>query len=131
MLINDIILLKNSLKETKVGRMSNDALRAYLKISLEINKYANEFEEKRKQLVTESVANLGYDLNTITQEQDREIWNIVAPILDEYLGTEVELDTKVLSWDDLCTGILNMPENDKLSLDDKTKLTEMLCKDEL
>ena len=131
MLINDLVVLKNMLKDTKVGRMSNDVLRAYLKLSMELNKYSNEFESKRNDLIKEAVTNKGYDVNTITQEQDREIWNIIAPILDEYLSGEVEVNTKVLTWNDLCDGILNMPENDKLTFDVKSKLTEYLCSEEL
>lgn len=131
MRINDLIVLKNVLKETKIGKMSNEGLRAYLKLSLEMNKYNTEFEEKRKTLVTEAIENKGYDIQSITQEQDREIFNIIAPILDEYLGTEVEVETKILSWDDLCTGILNMDENAKLTVDEKTKITELLCKEDL
>ena len=119
------------LKDTKVGRMSSDGLRAYLKLSIELNKYSNEFESKRNDLIKEAVANKGYDVNTITQEQDREIWNIIAPILDEYLSGEVEVNTKVLTWNDLCDGILNMPENDKLTFEVKSKLTEYLCSEEL
>ncbi len=131
MLINDLIVLKNLLKDTKVGRMSNEGLRAYLKLSLELNKYFNEFDTKRNDLIKEAVANKGYDVQTITNEQDREIFNIIAPILDEYLSGEVEVTTKVLSWDDLCNGILNMPENDKLTFEVKSKLTEYLCSEEL
>lgn len=130
-LINDLIVLKSILKQTKVGRMSNEGLRGYLKLSLELNKYNNEFETKRKELATEAVAQKGYDIQAITVEQDREIFNIIAPILDEYLGTEVPVETKVLTWDDLCNGILNLPENDGVSYDDKAKLTEYLCKEEL
>ena len=131
MLINDLVVLKNMLKDTKVGRMSNDGLRAYLKLSIELNKYSNEFESKRNDLIKEAVASKGYDVNTITQEQDREIWNIIAPILDEYLSGEVEVNTKVLTWNDLCDGILNMSENDMLTFEVKSKLTEYLCSEEL
>ena len=130
-LINDLIVLKSILKQTKVGRMSNDGLRAYLKLSLELNKYNTEFEDKRKSLATEAVTQKGYDIQNITIEQDREIFNIIAPILDEYLGTEVPVETKILSWDDLCNGILNLPENDSVDYDNKAKLTEYLCKEEL
>ena len=130
-LINDLIVLKSILKQTKIGRMSNEGLRAYLKLSLELNKYNAEFETKRKDLATEAVAQKGYDIQAITVEQDREIFNIIAPILDEYLGTNVDVETKVLSWDDLCNGILNLPENDNISFDDKSKLTEYLCKEDL
>jgi hypothetical protein len=129
--INDLIVLKNILRETKIGKMSNEGLRGYLKLSLTMNKYYNEFEEKRKNLVTEAIENKGYDIQNITAEQDRDIFNVIAPILDEYLGTEVDVDTKVLSWDDLCSGVLNLDENTKLTVDDKTKITEYLCKEDL
>ena len=130
-LINDLIVLKSLLKRTKVGRMSNDGLRGYLKLSLELTKYNNEFEQKRRDLATEAVDQKGYDINNITPEQDREVFNIIAPILDEYLGTEVPVETKVLGWDDLFDGILNLPENDSLTTDEKTTLTSYLCKEEL
>lgn len=129
--INDLIVLKNILRETKIGKMSNEGLRGYLKLSLTMNKYYNEFEEKRKNLVTEAIENKGYDIQNITAEQDRDIFNVIAPILDEYLGTEVDIETKVLSWDDLCSGVLNLDENTKLSVDDKTRITEYLCKEDL
>lgn len=129
--INDLIVLKNILRETKIGKMSNEGLRGYLKLSLTMNKYYNEFEEKRKNLVTEAIENKGYDIQNITAEQDRDIFNVIAPILDEYLGTEVDIETKVLGWDDLCSGILNLDENTKLTVDDKTRITEYLCKEDL
>ena len=129
--INDLIVLKNILKETKVGKMSNDGLRAYLKLSLVMNKYSTEFEEKRRTLVNDTVENKGYDIQNITPEQDRDIFNVIAPILEEYLGTDVDIETKVLSWNDLYDGILNLEENAGVSMEDKTRLTEMLCSEEL
>ena len=129
--INDLIVLKNVLKETKVGKMSNEGLRAYLKLSLVMNKYSTEFEEKRRTLINDAIENKGYDIQNITPEQDRDIFNVIAPILEEYLGTDVDIETKVLSWNDLCDGILNLEENANVSMEDKTRLTEMLCSEEL
>ena len=129
--INDLIILKNVLKETKVGKMSNEGLRAYLKLSLVMNKYSTEFEEKRRTLVNDAIENKGYDIQNITPEQDRDIFNVISPILEEYLGTGVDIETKVLSWNDLCDGILNLEENANVSMEDKTRLTEMLCSEEL
>ena len=128
--INDLVVLKNVLKETKVGKMSNDGLRAYLKLSLVMNKYSTEFEEKRRTLINDAIENKGYDIQNITPEQDRDIFNVIAPILEEYLGTDVDIETKVLSWNDLCDGILNLEENANVSMEDKTRLTEMLCSEE-
>lgn len=129
--INDLVILKNVLKETKVGKMSNDGLRSYLKLSLVMNKYSTEFEEKRRTLVNDAIENKGYDIQNITAEQDRDIFNVIAPILEEYLGTDVDIETKVLSWNDLYDGILNLEENAGVSMEDKTRLTEMLCSEEL
>lgn len=129
--INDLIVLKNVLKETKVGKMSNEGLRAYLKLSLVMNKYSTEFEEKRRTLVTDAIENKGYDIQNITPEQDRDIFNVISPILEEYLGTDVDIETKVLSWNDLCDGILNLDNNANVSMEDKTRLTELLCSEEL
>ena len=129
--INDLVVLKNVLKETKVGKMSNDGLRSYLKLSLVMNKYSTEFEEKRRTLINDAIENKGYDIQNITPEQDRDIFNVIAPILEEYLGTDVDIETKVLSWNDLCDGILNREENANVSMEDKTRLTEMLCSEEL
>ena len=129
--INDLVVLKNVLKETKVGKMSNEGLRAYLKLSLVMNKYSTEFEEKRRTLINDAIENKGYDIQNITPEQDRDIFNVIAPILEEYLGTDVDIETKVLSWNDLCDGILNLEENANVSMEDKTRLTEMLCSEDL
>ena len=129
--INDLVVLKRILRETKVGKMSNDGLRSYLKLSLVMNKYSTEFEDKRRTLVNDTIENKGYDINNITPEQDRDIFNVIAPILEEYLGTDVDVETKVLSWNDRCDGILNLDENAGISMEDKTRLTEMLCSEEL
>ena len=129
--INDLIVLKNVLKETKVDKMSNEGLRAYLKLSLVMNKYSTEFEEKRRTLVNDAIENKGYDIQNITPEQDRDIFNVISPILEEYLGTDVDIETKVLSWNDLCDGILNLDNNANVSMEDKTRLTELLCSEEL
>lgn len=130
-IINDLIVLKRTLDKTKVGRLSSEGLRTYLKLSLELTKYNNEFEQKRRDLAQAAVAQKEYDIQNITPDQDREIFNIIAPILDEYLGTEVDVDTKILSWDDLYNGVLVIPENDSLSTEDKTTLTTYLCKEDL
>ena len=129
--INDLIVLKSLLKKTRVGNMSNDSLRNYLKLSLELNKYNSEFEKKRMTLAQETVAQKGYDINHITPEQDREIFNVIAPILDEYLGTEVDVNTKILPWEDLYSAVLCLPENNNLTIDEKTTLTTYLCSEEL
>ena len=129
--INDLIVLKRTLDRTKVGRLSSDGLRTYLKLSLELTKYNNEFEQKRRDLAQAAVAQKEFDIQNITPDQDREIFNIIAPILDEYLGTEVDVDTKILTWDDLYEGILSIPDNDSLSTEDKTTLTNYLCKEDL
>lgn len=129
--INDLVVLKNILKETKVGKMSNDGLRAYLKLSLVMNKYSTEFEDKRRTLINDAVENKGYDIQNITVEQDRDIFNVIAPILEEYLGTDVDVETKVLSWNDLFDGILGLEENSNISMEDKTRMTELLCSEEL
>ena len=130
-IINDLIVLKRTLDKTKVGRLSSEGLRTYLKLSLELTKYNNEFEQKRRDLAQAAVAQKEYDIQNITPDQDREIFNIIAPILDEYLGTEVDVDTKILTWDDLYNGVLSIPENDSLSTEDKTTLTTYLCKEDL
>lgn len=129
--INDLIVLKRTLDKTKVGRLSSEGLRTYLKLSLELTKYNNEFEQKRRDLAQAAVVQKEYDIQNITPDQDREIFNIIAPILDEYLGTEVNVDTKILTWDDLYNGVLSIPENDSLSTEDKTTLTTYLCKEDL
>ena len=129
--INDLVVLKNVLKETKVGKMSNEGLRAYLKLSLVMNKYSTEFEEKRRTLINDAIENKGYDIQNITPEQDRDIFNVIAPILEEYLGQDVDIETKVLSWNDICDVILNLDENANVSMEDKTRLTELLCSEEL
>ena len=129
--INELVVLKNAPKETKVGKMSNEGLRAYLKLSLVMNKYSTEFEEKRRTLINDAIENKGYDIQNITPEQDRDIFNVITPILEESFGTDVDIETKVLSWNDLCDGILNLEENANVSMEDKTRLTEMLCSEEL
>ena len=63
--INDLVILKNILKDTKIGKISNDGLRAYLKLSMSINKYAAEFDEKRKTLITDAISNKGYNIENI------------------------------------------------------------------
>ena len=96
-----------------------------------MNKYSTEFEEKRRTLINDAIENKGYDIQNITPEQDRDIFNVIAPILEEYLGQDVDIETKVLSWNDLCDGILNLDENANVSMEDKTRLTELLCSEEL
>lgn len=129
--ISDLVALKQIIKDTKIGKMSNEGLRSYLKLSLQMNKYATEFEEKRKTLITETVENKGFDLEKLTGDQDREVFEVIAPILEEHLNTEVDIETKVLSWDDLCTGVLNVDANSSISFDIKTRITELLCKDDI
>lgn len=132
MVINDVIILKNVLKDTKIGKVSNDALRKYLKLSIVLNKYNNEWEEKRKELYKETADAKGLDLQTLTEEQNNEIFTVIAPVLNEYLGTEVtDLDTKIFSWDEICEAILNVSENTNLTVDQKSMLTQMLCYEEL
>lgn len=131
MLLNDLLLLRNDLKNTKIGHLTSEGLKSYLKLSVTMNKYNKEFEEKRKDLINETITAKEYNVNTLTQEQDREISEIVIPILTEYIQQDVDIDTKILSWDDLYNGILNLDENKELDFEAKTRLTEFLCMEEL
>ena len=46
-------------------------------------------------------------------------------------NTEVDVDTKILSWDDLYNGILDIDENVSLPVEVKSRLTMYLCTEEL
>lgn len=131
MKINDLIVLKKDLESTKVAHLSSEGLRKYLKLSVILNKYNAEFDSKRQELGTEAAKVKGYDINSLTPEQDRELINIILPVLNEYLLTDVDVETKILSWDDLYDGILNLEENNSLTTEVKTRLTNMLCNEEL
>lgn len=131
MILNDLLLLRNDLKSTKIGHLSSEGLKSYLKLSVTMNKYNKEFEEKRKDLINEAMTAKGYDVKTITREQDAEISEVVIPILSEYIQQDVEIETKILSWDDLYNGILNIDENKELDFEAKTRLTEYLCTEDL
>lgn len=131
MTLNDLLLLRNALKTAKIGHLSSDGMKAYLKLSVVMNKYNKEFEEKRKDLIDETISTKGYDINTLTPEQDKEVSAIVIPILTEYIMQDVDVDTKCLSWDDLYNGILNLEENKELDFEAKTRFTEFLCIEEL
>ena len=54
MTINDLVILKRDLERTKVAHLSNDGLRKYLKLSLILNKYNSEFEERKQKLGAEA-----------------------------------------------------------------------------
>ena len=129
--ISDLITLKKDLERTKVAHLSNDGLRKYLKLSLILNKYNSEFEERKQKLGAEAAKAKGYDMRRLTEEEDRELIEIIVPVLNEYLNTEVDIDTKILSWDDLYNGILDIDENISLPVEVKSRLTTYLCTEEL
>lgn len=132
MVINDLIVLKNLLKDTKLGKVSNEVLRTYLKLSVKLNEYNTAWEDKRRALFEETAKTLGYDMQTLTEQQNNEVFNIAAPLLNDYLGTEVtDFDTHIFSWDDLFNFILNVDENSALTTEQKTLLTTYLCAEEL
>jgi len=132
MQINDLIVLKTTLSNTKVGKLSSDTLRKYLKLSVRLNTYNTEWEELRRTYFEETAKNLGYDMHTLTEEQGNEIFNIAAPALNEYLVTDVtDVETKIFSWDELYDAILNCDENKNLTTDQKTLLTNTLCYESL
>ena len=129
--ISDLITLKKDLERTKVAHLSNDGLRKYLKLSLILNKYNSEFEERKQKLGAEAAKAKGYDIRSLTEEEDRELIDIIIPLLTEYLNTDVDVDTKILSWDDLYNGILDIDENVSLPVEVKSRLTMYLCTEEL
>lgn len=132
MKVNDLITLKQVLTKTKVGQLPNEKLRSYLKLSLALSKYEGEFESRRDALVKETAANLNYDLQTLTPEQNRDIINVVAPILDEYLGQDVEdVTTNILDWDTLYECVLNLSDNVSLTTKDKEILATYLIEGEI
>lgn len=132
MTINDILFLRSDLKQVKIGHISSDGMKEYIKLSIQLNKYNKEFEEKRKDLIEETLAAKNYSIDNLTPEQDKEVSDIVIPILNDYiLNTDIDIVTNVLSWSDLYDGILNNEENSSLSLEVKTRLTERLCSEEI
>lgn len=145
MIINDLIGLKNVLKDIKLGKISNDVLRKYLRLSLELNKYNDEWENKRKNLYKETADTKGYDVNSMTDEQHNDVLGVIIPIFNEYLATPVSgIETKIFTWDELCNAILNVEQeisnesedgskttSTKLTTEQQTFLIEMLCNEEL
>lgn len=131
MTINELIILKRDLERTKVAHLSNEGLRKYLKLTLVLNKYNSEFEAKKQELGEEAAKAKGYEINNLSEEEDRELIGIIIPVLNEYLTTEVDVDTKILSWDDLYNGILDIDENVSLPVEVKSRLTTYLCTEEL
>lgn len=132
MLLSDLITLKNTLAKTKVGKLSSDTLRKYLKLSVQLNEYNTDWEEKRRAYFNETAKTLGYDLTSLTEEESIKVFNTAAPLLNEYLANNVpDIETKIFNWDELYTAILGLDENKDLTTDQKTLLTEKLCSEQL
>ena len=133
MTINDLLILKDRLGRAKIGsNLPNDELRKYLKITVSLNKYETEFNNKRMEYAKEAAAQKGYDLQNLTDEQNKELLEVINPLLNEWLTQEAEgVETKVFTWDTLCDAILNNPDNKDLNISDKSYFAEMLCSEEL
>lgn len=131
MLNNDLLVLRSVISKIKIGKLDNDLLRSFIKLSVALNKLNVDFETRRNELAQEAAEAKGYNLQTLTSDQNNELVNIISPILNEFLVQETNLDTKIFTWEELCDSILNNPENTNLSVDEKTSLSQMLCRDDL
>lgn len=131
MKVYELIALGNSLKDTKVGSLSNDALRKYIKLMVEFNRVFAELENKKRTLATEAMKQKNYKAETLTAEEEQDIVAIISPMIDEYVLQECEVPTKFMTWDELCNAILNNPENGNISINDKSMISNFLCSEEL
>lgn len=131
MKVYELIELGNSLKDTKVGTLSNDNLRKYIKLMIEFNKYSGELDEKRRSLATETIKQKGYTAETLTPEQEQDIISVITPLIDEFILQDCEVPEKFLTWDELCNAILNNTENSNISVSRKSVISHYLCSEEL
>lgn len=131
MKIYELIALGNSLKDTKVGSLSNEALRKYIRLIVDFNKCSAELEEKKRSLATEAIKQKNYNVETLTPEQESEIVSIISPLIDEYVLGDCDSPTKFLSWDELYNAILNNPENSGISINEKSMISNFLCSEEV
>ena len=127
MKIYELIALGNS----KVGALSNEALRKYIRLIVDFNKCSAELEEKKRSLATEAIKQKNYNVETLTPEQESEIVSIISPLIDEYVLGDCDSPTKFLSWDELYNAILNNPENSGISINEKSMISNFLCSEEV
>lgn len=127
----ELISLGNALSKTKVGSLSNENLRKYLRLMIEYNKVNAEFDEKRRTLATETLKTKGFDAEKLTPEQEAEVVSIISPILDEYALADVDVPTKFLTWDELYDSILSNSENNSIDVNTKSMITSFLCSEDV
>lgn len=131
MKIYELIALGNSLKDTKVGNLGNESLRKYIRLIVEYNKCSAALEEKKHSFVGEVIKQKKYDINNLSQEEQRDIMMVINPLIDEYVMQDIDVPTKFLTWNELYDSILNYDENSKLSVNEKSMISNFLCSEEI
>jgi hypothetical protein len=127
----DAYALNTAWKGTKVKGLSNEACKDYFHLKIKLTEVCDKLAKDTQDGSKLILAELGYkEGDKIPPEKLAEAQNKVNGALEKLYEEEVELNTHILSPDDLFNSLLNIDENKDLSTEDKSILVKYLMKDE-
>lgn len=113
----------------KVTGLSSAGIRDYFHLKEKIAKQIQSVQEELTNVRKETVKGMGYGEGAeIPEDKQAEIDKIVDDIAEKIGNEEVDIDTHILSEDDLFNGMLNISENASYTTQDKYIMMSILKK---
>jgi len=116
-------------KDAKVKGLGQEATRDYLYLKIKISEIIKDLEQTVSEGSKTVLCELGYkEGDSIPKDKVQEINSKVFDVISKLYDEEVQIDTHILSADDLYNCLLNIEENNSINTEGKAILMKCLAK---
>lgn len=127
---SEILIFNEVWISAKVKGLSNEATKDYLYLKIKVADFAKKISEEITNAKKTIISELGYkEGENIPQERFVEVNRKINDPINILLNEEIEINTHVLSSEDLFNCILNIDENKDLTTESKSLLLKYLVKE--
>lgn len=108
---NEAIGLYNMIREMKSGNLSREAQVKYIPLRVKLKDIVSDFEKLREEASSQTKPEGFDEMEGREKETAQRIWNeAVNPVLQEFLDTPCEFDTKIFTLDDAIDLLSSNPD---------------------
>lgn len=126
----ELINFNNSFSKVKVSGLSRETSMKYFKLKIAVSEEINKISEHEKIVKEETKPCDVEDENKLTNKQFIDWRSAFDNVLEEYYGEDIEkeIETKILSEDELYNHILSSELNQDMTTEEKSILVKYLLK---
>ncbi|MCC8188382.1 MAG: hypothetical protein LIP08_13025 [Bacteroides sp.] len=128
--VKDIVRFNEVFKDVKVSGLNKEATVEYLNLKICISELVEKFAEREKKIFKEAIPEGYKEGDKLPPEKYQEFKSLIDGLMEKFHNEPIkeEIDTHVLSLDELFDSVLNIEENKNISSEGKALLMKYLKK---